>query len=244
MKIIVYLFALFFALLTSKPVYAMHIAEGYLPPQWCIFWWLVSIPFIVAGIGAIKHNIKNDPESKMLLAFSGAFTFVLSAFKIPSMTGSCSHPTGIGFGAVIFGPTAMTVIGAVVLTFQALFLAHGGLTTLGANVFSMAIVGSYTAYGIFKLSLKYKLSQSMAIFFAAMLGDLMGYVSASCQLAVVFPSVNGGIITSLAKFINLFAVTQLPIAIIEGIVAVIIFKAVLNCNFKKLKQFNIITGES
>ena len=66
---------------------------------------------------------------------------MLSALKIPSVTGSCSHPTGTGLGAVLFGPGVMTVLGTIVLLFQALLLAHGGLTTLGANVFSMAIVG-------------------------------------------------------------------------------------------------------
>ena len=71
----------------------------------------------------------------------GAFAFVLSALKIPSITGSCSHPTGVGLGAILFGPMTMAVLGLIVLLFQALLLAHGGLTTLGANTFSMAIAG-------------------------------------------------------------------------------------------------------
>ena len=66
--------------------------------------------------------------------------FVLSALKIPSLTGSCSHPTGVGLGAILFGPSVMSVLGTIILLFQSLLLAHGGLTTLGANAFSMAIV--------------------------------------------------------------------------------------------------------
>ncbi len=61
--------------------------------------------------------------------------FVLSALKIPSVTGSCSHPTGVGLGAIMFGPSVMFVLGTIVLIFQALLLAHGGITTLGANAF-------------------------------------------------------------------------------------------------------------
>lgn len=34
-----------------------------------------------------------------------------------------------------------TILGGIVLLFQALLLAHGGLTTLGANTVSMGIVG-------------------------------------------------------------------------------------------------------
>ena len=66
----------------------------------------------------------------MILGLSGAFVFILSALKIPSVTGSSSHPTGVGLGSILFGPLAMSVVGSIVLLFQAVLLAHGGLTTL------------------------------------------------------------------------------------------------------------------
>ncbi|WP_293220850.1 energy-coupling factor ABC transporter permease [Microcoleus sp. PH2017_29_MFU_D_A] len=102
----------------------------------------------------------------------GAFTFVLSALKIPSVTGSCSHPTGTGLGAILFGPSVMAVLGALVLLFQTLLLAHGGLTTLGANMFSMAIVGPFAAYFIYQLLMRTG-KQRLAIFCAAALADLL-----------------------------------------------------------------------
>ena len=80
----------------------------------------------------MNEIFKGDTNQKVLLGLAGGFVFVLSALKIPSVTGSCSHPTGTGLGAIIFGPTTMTVVGLIVLLFQALLLAHGGLTTLGA----------------------------------------------------------------------------------------------------------------
>jgi cobalt/nickel transport system permease protein len=64
-----------------------------------------------------------------LLAVSGAFIFVLSSLKMPSVTGSCSHPTGTGMGAILFGPWMTSVLSIIVLIYQAIFLAHGGLTT-------------------------------------------------------------------------------------------------------------------
>ena len=69
---------------------------------------------------------------------------------MPSVTGSTSHPTGTGLGAILFGPLPMAVSGLVVLIFQALLLAHGGITTIGANVFSMAIAGPFVAYFVYK----------------------------------------------------------------------------------------------
>ena len=128
----------------------MHIMEGFLPIEHAVGWTLASAPFVAYGVVAINKRLRENPEQRMLLGVAAAFTFVLSALKLPSVTGSCSHPTGTGLGAILFGPAAMAPIGLVVLLFQALLLAHGGLTTLGANVFSMAIVGPFAAAGLFR----------------------------------------------------------------------------------------------
>ena len=120
---------------------AMHIMEGYLPPKYCIAWGVLCIPFLIAGFMSIKKTLSNHRKTLLILAMVGAYSFVLSALKIPSVTGSSSHATGTGLGAILFGPSAMSIIGIIVLLFQAILLAHGGLTTLGANTFSMAIAG-------------------------------------------------------------------------------------------------------
>ncbi|MGL4344861.1 MAG: energy-coupling factor ABC transporter permease [Cellulosilyticaceae bacterium] len=200
----------------------MHVMEGFLPPVWCISWGMLCIPFFVMGLRSAKRIIAEDAQSKLVFAMAGAFTFVLSALKIPSVTGSCSHATGMGLGAILFGPMVMVVIGVIVLVFQALLLAHGGITTLGANVFSMAVVGPVVAYCVYRLIRKTKLPESVAIFAAAMLGDLLTYVMTSVQLALAFPAQEGGIATSLVKFLGVFATTQLPLAISEGLLTVVI----------------------
>ena len=116
-------------LLSPSPALAMHIAEGFLPVPWAAFWWLVSLPSLLVGLHSLTRITQEHPDLKLLLALAGAFTFVVSALKIPSFTGSSSHPTGTGLGAILFGPSVMAVLGAIVLLFQALLLAHGGLTT-------------------------------------------------------------------------------------------------------------------
>ena len=143
----------------------MHIMEGYLPVTHAIGWSLAAAPFVVAGAVKIRKIVAERPEARMTLAAAGAFAFVLSALKIPSVTGSCSHPTGTGLGAVVFGPSVMAVLGVIVLLFQALLLAHGGLTTLGANAFSMAIVGPWVAFAVYILA--GKAGSSMAALTAA-----------------------------------------------------------------------------
>lgn len=206
----------------ARPAQAMHIMEGFLPVGWAVFWWAVSLPFFGWGVRSLTHITRENPEFKLLLALAGAFSFVLSALKIPSVTGSCSHPTGTGLGAVLFGPSVMTVLGSLVLIFQAVLLAHGGLTTLGANVFSMAIVGPWVAYGVYRLFANSG-KQRIGIFLAAALGNLITYIVTSVQLALAFPAASGGFIAAFLKFAGIFALTQIPLAISEGLLTILVW---------------------
>lgn len=213
-------FALCFAIVPAAN--AMHIMEGYLPPAFCVAWGVICLPFLVAGFISLKNNFKKNRKAITLIAMAGAFIFVISSLKIPSLTGSCSHMTGTGLGAILFGPAAVSVLGLIVLIFQAILLAHGGLTTLGANTFSMAIAGPLVSFGLYKLCQKLKVNRKVSIFLAAFLGDLFTYCVTSLQLALAYPSENGGVAASAVKFLGVFAPTQLPLAIIEGILTVVI----------------------
>lgn len=201
---------------------AMHIMEGYLPPSFCLIWGVICVPFLFMGYVSLKKTVANSRKSITLIAMAGAFIFVLSSLKIPSVTGSCSHMTGTGLGAILFGASAVSILGIIVLIFQAVLLAHGGLTTLGANTFSMAIAGPFVSYGIYKLCLKMNVNKQVSVFLAAAIGDLFTYCVTSIQLALAYPSQDGGVAASAAKFLLVFAPTQLPLAIIEGILSVVI----------------------
>ena len=223
--------------------YAMHIMEGFLPFNWAAFWWIAMIPFVIAGVRSIKRTVTLHPSLKMMLGMAGAFAFVLSALKIPSVTGSCSHPTGVGLGTILFGPTAMTVLGMIVLIFQALLLAHGGITTLGANTFSMGIVGPFVSYGIYKGCKRLGAPLWLSVFLSATLGDLMTYITTSFQLGLAFPAVSGGVMASTLKFMGIFAFTQLPLAISEGILTVMVINILSAYSQKELQFLSVFTGK-
>lgn len=219
---------------------AMHIMEGFLQPVWAISWGVVALPFVVAGFFSIKKKVAASQKNLVLLALCGAFAFVLSALKIPSVTGSCSHPTGVGLGAILFGPLVMAVISVIVLLFQAILLAHGGVTTLGANTFSMGIVGPIISFVIYKLCKKAKINTGISVFLAAFLGNLMTYVTTSFQLAFAHPDPTGGFMASLVKFLGIFAVTQIPLAICEGLVTVVVFNVIQKYRNQELIALEVI----
>ena len=217
----------------------MHIMEGYLPIEWCIVWFVLSIPFIIVGLWQMKKLIDKDQKVLPLMAVCGAFVFVLSALKIPSVTGSCSHPTGTGLSASFFGPFVTAVLGTIVLIFQALLLAHGGLTTLGANAFSMAIFGPLVAWGVFIALRKAGLGLGLCVGITAALANLVTYTVTSLQLALAFP-VDGSIIAAFTAFGTIFAVTQIPLAIIEGIICALVAKFIVRVKPEILKSLGII----
>jgi len=201
--------------------YAMHIAEGFLPQIWAFIWTLAFIPFFLWSVIVLKRKFKEDSSNKLHFALMAAFAFTLSSLKIPSIVGSCSHPTGMGLGAILLGPLPMVAIGTIVLVMQALLIAHGGITTLGANAFSMAVIGPFVSFGVYQLLKKLNLSSKISVFFAATLGSLSTYFITSFQFGVAFAE--GDIIMSTMKFLGIFMLAQLPISIAEGLLTVVVY---------------------
>jgi cobalt/nickel transport system permease protein len=202
---------------------AMHIMEGFLPPVWALTWWILFLPFLVLGIRRLKQIVMQDSHQKVLLALCGAFIFVLSALKLPSVTGSCSHPTGVGLAIILFGFLIVPVLGGIVLLFQALLLAHGGLTTLGANGMSMAVIGPMVGYLVWLAANRLHLRKDVGVFLCAVFADLSTYLVTSIQLGVAFPDPHFGILGAVTKFMGIFCLTQIPIAIAEGFLTVLIY---------------------
>ncbi|MCE5295945.1 MAG: energy-coupling factor ABC transporter permease [Euryarchaeota archaeon] len=200
----------------------MHITEGFLSIYWCAFWFVACIPFLVIGAMKLRKMFIESPEKKLSVAISGAFIFVLSSLKLPSVTGSSSHPTGTGLSTILSGPWITSILASIVLMFQALLLAHGGITTLGANIFSMGIVGPFAAYGVFKVMMKAKLHVIPTILATAFVADFATYLMTSLQLALAYPS-NGSVLISLSTFLGIFAITQIPLALLEAVLIVMFF---------------------
>ena len=214
----------------------MHIAEGFLPPLHAAGWTLVAAPFVVHGAREVGRVVREQPRARLLLGAAGAFTFVLSAIKLPSVTGSSSHPTGTGLGAILFRPPVMALLSTIVLLFQALLLAHGGLTTLGANAVAMGVVGPWVGYGAYRLLSGTPLA--VRVFCAMALADLSTYVMTSTQLALAFPG--GDVLGAWLRFLSVFAVTQIPLAVVEGLVGVVVVNALVTWARPELTDLGVV----
>jgi cobalt/nickel transport system permease protein len=221
----------------------MHIMEGSLSWQWCLVWWMVALPCLVFGVHRLKKILDADREALPLMGVTGGFIFIMSSLKLPSVTGSSSHPTGTGLSTISFGPWITTVVCAIVLLFQSLFLAHGGLSVLGANIVSMGVAGPLAGYLLYRLLRDTSVNVYLTVFLATALADIFTYIATSFELALAFPAETGGSISSFIMFLGVFAVTQVPLAIVEGVVLALVFKYIIALKPDILVRLKIFPGE-
>jgi cobalt/nickel transport system permease protein len=201
------------------PASAMHLSEGILPAQWAAFWFVVAIPFVAWGLRDLRKRSNVTPVFKPMVALIGAAVFVISCMPIPVPTaGSCSHPCGTGLAAILIGPQLTVLVTSVALLLQALFLSHGGLTTLGANITSMGIAGGFVGFGVFHLARKLGSPLWIAAFLAGMLSDWATYATTSFELASALHG-NGSFLHMFTAVALSFLPTQLPLGILEGAVS-------------------------
>jgi len=197
---------------------AMHISEGVLPPGWAALWFAVAAPFVAWGIRQINRRKDSDPSYIPLLGIFGAAVFVFSCFPIPvPVAGSTAHPAGTGMSAIFLGPFASVVVAFISLLLQALFLAHGGLTTLGGNITSMGIVGSFAGYGAFKAGRLLRLNLFWCGFLAGVAADLLTYLCTSFEMAIALHG-DHPFWSVLGQIYLAFMPTQIPLSLLEGAV--------------------------
>ena len=203
-----------------SPAFAMHISEGLLPASWAVFWYVVAIPFVALGLRELQRRNEEFPYFKPLVGLVGAAVFLISCMPIPVPTaGTCSHPAGTGLAAILIGPGLTVVVASIALTLQALFLAHGGLTTLGANIVSMGVAGAYVGYGAYWIIRRLGLPWVMAAFLAGLLSDWATYAMTSFELAAALHG-SGSFSAMFSLILIAFVPTQLPLGILEGIICV------------------------
>jgi cobalt/nickel transport system permease protein len=211
-------------LVMPATVHAMHIPEGVLPPRWAGLWFAVAIPFVLRGVRDLRVRSAQAPVFKPMVALMGAAVFVISCMPIPvPIAGSCSHPCGTGLAAILIGPTPTVLVTSIALLLQALFLSHGGLTTLGANITSMGIAGAFSGYAIFHLSRRAGMPVLPAAFLAGLLSDWATYATTSFELASALHG-NGSLAKMFAGIAIAFIPTQLPLGILEGIMTAGVYR--------------------
>lgn len=213
---VMFVTAFLLTLSASRPAHAMHLAEGVLPLGWGAAWFAFVTPIVAYALRLLRQRTQQDVFYKPFVGMVAAAVFVISCMPVPVPTaGTCSHPCGTGLAAVLIGPWMTVLVTVVALLLQALFLAHGGLTTLGADVASMGVAGAFVGYLVFQVAQRCGANLWVAGFLAGVLSDWATYATTSLELALGLHG--SGSITEMFGAVALaFVPTQLPLGLLEG----------------------------
>lgn len=127
----------------------MHIPDGFLTPQ--VWAPMAAVSAGVVVYAARRAERKLPLERVPLVGATAAFLFAAQMVNFRVAAGTSGHLVGGVLAAAVLGPDAGLIAMTVVLLVQALLFQDGGITTLGANLFNMGIMGCYFGWGLFKL---------------------------------------------------------------------------------------------
>jgi cobalt/nickel transport system permease protein len=199
----------------------MHLAEGTLPPLHAAIGWAVAIPLVAWSLADLRPGTaevdQDRPESRRALlpaATSLLFAATLLPLPVP-VVGATSHLCLTPLLGLLLGARAVIWPTFFVLLVQALFFAHGGLTTLGANTVSLGVIGPVAAIGVFRLLHGLKIRPALALASACVVGDLAVYLGDAVILAIALSEAAPPLVTFGAVAVG-FAPVQVPLAVLEG----------------------------
>ena len=107
----------------------------------------------------------------------------------------------------------------------------------------MGVVGPLVGYAFYRLLRDTSVNIYITVFLVTALADIFTYVTTSLELALAYPAETGGFVSSFILFLGIFAVTQIPLAIVEGIVLALVFKYIIALKPDILIRLNIFSKE-
>lgn len=202
----------------------MHIPDGYLTAYVTIPAFIITIIFWVISFKKIKLTEQQVPIMGLLTALF----FAAMMMNYPVFGGTTAHLLGGASIGLILGPFAGCISVTIILVLQALLFGDGGLTTLGANVLNIGIIGIFVPCAIFLVANKvFKIKTTTAlyatIFISAFAGDVMAAISAGTQLGLSHPLFQYGLNIAVPAM----ALNHSVIGVAEGIVTVILIGTLL-----------------
>lgn len=126
----------------------MHAPDGFLTAPTAIVTGVLSAGAIGAAVRASRPEL--DDDRIPLAGVTAAFVFAAQMVNFPVAAGTTGHLLGGALAAILLGPSLGLLVVAVVVLVQALVFADGGLTALGYNVLTMAVVTSLGGWAVFR----------------------------------------------------------------------------------------------
>ena len=204
----------------------MHLSEGILPINQAIFATAAVAPFFVDSCSKYRrtNGAKSSNHQTPFVTMAVAFCFAVTLLPIPvPIVGASSHMCATPLLALILGPRLVVLPTFGILLLQALFFAHGGLTTLGANVLTLGVIGPWCTFLLFHLLKKTQLRGHLSVGISCFVGSLAVYFSDSVLLGWGLSDKQHFLET--LKVVTLgFLPVQIPLSLLESLLSVAIIQ--------------------
>ena len=215
----------------------MHIPDGFLTLYVTIPAFIITIIFWVISFKKIKITDQQVPIMGLLTALF----FAAMMMNYPIIGGTTAHLLGGASIGLILGPFAGCISVTIILVLQAFLFGDGGLTTLGANVLNMGIIGVFIPCILFLVMNKlFKLTGKKLyaiIFISAFVGDVLAAIAAGTELGLSTPTFQYG----LSIAVPAMAINHSIIGVAEGIVTVVLIGTLLKLRPDVLEKSPILS---
>ncbi len=198
----------------------MHLAEGVLPLSHAVGWSALAAPAVAWSLHDEQRTRRKKASSTVIMAGATSLLFAGTLLPLPvPVAGVTGHLCLTPVLALIVGVPRIVWPTFFVLLLQAVFFAHGGLTTLGANVLTLGLLGPLTTVGLWALLRRLGVDGALRLALACGAGGLSVYVADAAVLAAALSDVTAPATTFGAVLIGL-APVQLPLAVLEAVASV------------------------
>ena len=198
----------------------MHLAEGVLPLGQGLAWSAAAAPAVYWSLRGEQRTRRDTPSSSVVMAGATSLLFAGTLLPLPvPVVGATSHICLTPVLALIVGVRRIVWPTFFVLLLQAVFFAHGGLTTLGVNTLTLGLLGPLVTVGLRALLQRLGVDGALGLAIACGAGGLSVYVADAAVLAVALSDAAAPATTFGAVLIG-FAPVQVPLAVLEAVASV------------------------
>ena len=203
---------------------ALHIPDGFIDVPTSALFGFLTVVLLALALKRAKGQL--DDRVAPMAGLASVFIFAMQMLNFPVAAGTSGHLVGAAIGAVLIGPWAAALALTVVLAVQALFFADGGLIALGLNVFNLAFVAVFVAWGVFLILKKVLPANKTGLLIATGIGAFVSVPVSALVFSLQF-ALGGTEAISASTVTAAMVSVHLLIGIGEAIISVLTVSAVI-----------------